>query len=79
MFGPNFHLGILVDTIIEVKPSSVALGAHHYVQLSNCQILEQVDPMDLDSIKMFIPVGSAVPSSCKQALKAKFRNLEVLP
>ena len=42
MFGSNFTLKLLVDVIREVKPSSVGLGAHHYVQLAESDVLEQV-------------------------------------
>ena len=66
----------MVNVIKEVKPSTVALGAHHYVQLAESDILDQVDPNDLDSIKKLAPTGSAVPSSCEKRILKKFRNLQ---
>ena len=44
MFGPDFTLKILLDTIIEAKPATIALGSHHYVQLAESSILDDVDP-----------------------------------
>ena len=76
MFGQNFSLDLLVNVIKEVKPSCVSLGAHYYVQLAESELLDQVDPKDLDSIKLLCPAGSAVPSSCGINILKKFRNLE---
>ena len=76
MFGKEFTLNILLDTIREVKPATVALGAHHYVQMAESDILQQIDPEDLDSVKLLFPAGSAVPSSCEIAIRQKFRSLQ---
>ena len=76
MFGKDFTLQILLDTIVEVKPSTVALGAHHYVQLAESDILDDVEPENLDSVVTLFPAGSAVPSSCEIKIRAKFRNLQ---
>ena len=76
MFGQKFSLDLLVKVIKEVKPSSVCLGAHYYVQLAESELLDQVDPNDLDSIKLLLPAGSAVPSSCEKSILKKFRNLQ---
>ena len=76
MFGSNFTLDVLVKVIKEVKPKTVNLGAHHYVQLAESEILDQIDPNDLDSIKLLSPAGSAVPSSCEKRILNKFRNLQ---
>jgi len=76
MFGSNFTLKLLIDVIREVKPSTVGLGAHHYVQLAESDVLGQVEPDDLDSVKLLFPAGSAVPSSCEQKIRKKFRNLQ---
>ena len=75
MFGVEFTLNLLMDVILDVKPSTVGLGAHHYVQLAESDVLDQVDPENLDSVKLLFPAGSAVPSSCKELLRKKFRNL----
>ena len=61
--------------IVELKPVNVALGAHNIVQLAELDILDKVDPAELDSVKMLLPSGSAVPPSCVEILKKKFRNL----
>lgn len=76
MFGAQFSLDILLNTIIEVKPSTVALGAHHYVQLAESEILATANSADLESVNMLFPAGSAVPSSCEELLKRKFPNLK---
>lgn len=75
MFGPNFTLRVLLDAIVEAKPATVGLGAHHYVQLAESDILDEVNPEDLDSVILLFPAGSAVPSSCEAKMRAKFRNL----
>ena len=75
MFGVEFTLNLLMDVILDVKPSTVGLGAHHYVQLAESDVLDQVDPENLDSVKLLFPAGSAVPSSCRELLRKKFRNL----
>ena len=61
--------------IVELKPVNVALGAHNIVQMAELDILDKVDPAELDSVKMLLPSGSAVPPSCVEILKKKFRNL----
>ena len=76
MFGSTFTIKLLLDVLREVKPNSADLGAHHYVQLAESDILEQVDPADLDTIQFLCPAGSAVPSSLQLRLKKKFKNLE---
>jgi len=76
MFGPDFTLKILLDTIVEAQPGTVALGSHHYVQLAESDILDKVDPESLDSVTTLFPAGSAVPSSCEIKIKEKFRNLQ---
>jgi hypothetical protein len=50
MFGPGFSLTLLMNTIKDVKPRSVLLGTHHYVQLSESALLQQTDTKDLVSI-----------------------------
>lgn len=75
MFGKGFKLSILLDTIVEVKPSTIALGTHHYVQMAESDVLQQVDPQDLESVKLLMPAGAAVPSSCEVKIRAKFKSL----
>jgi hypothetical protein len=77
MLGPGFSLSLLLDTIREVKPRGVALGTHHYVQLSESEILKEANPEDLSEVKLLMPSGAAVPSSCEQAIRQKFKNLLV--
>ena len=78
MFGSTDTLKLLVDVLQEVKPKSVNLGVHHYAQLAESDILEQVDPTGLDSVQYLCPVGSAVPSSLQLRLKKKFKNLKAV-
>ncbi len=42
LFGPGFSLEKVLATIVKVKPHTVALGSHHYVQLAESEILKQV-------------------------------------
>lgn len=76
MFGKGFSLQTLLNTLTEIKPSAVAMGTHHYVQLAESDELQLVDPEDLESVKLLLPAGAAVPSSCELAIKAKMKNLE---
>ena len=78
MFGSTDTLKLLVDVLQEVKPNSVNLGVHHYAQLAESDILEQVDPNGLDSVQYLCPVGSAVPSSLQLRLEKKFKNLKAV-
>ena len=78
MFGKGFQLEVLLNTITEVKPTSIALGTHHYVQLAESDILQQTDPEELKSVKLMLPAGAAVPSSCEIRVRAKFPNLSVI-
>ncbi len=75
MFGKDFKLEVLLNTILEVKPASIAIGTHHYVQLAESDILQQTDPEGLDSVKLIMPAGAAVPSSCETLIRMKFRNV----
>ena len=77
MFGPKFTMDMLVGTIARVRPSTVALGTHHYVQMAESNILDNRDPSDFDSVKALFPAGAAVPSSCETKLKKKFTGLLV--
>ena len=57
----------------ETKPSMVLLGSHHYVQLSEFNIdKSQVFPHELKSVKGIVPLGAAVPSSCRDNLRKIF-------
>ena len=78
MFGSTFTLKLLLDVLQKVRPNSVNLGVHHYAQLAESDILEQVDPTGLDSVQYLCPVGSAVPSSLQLRLKKKFKNLKAV-
>ena len=75
MFGKNFTLDILLNTILEAKPTTIALGTHHYVQLAESDILAKANPADLASVKFLAPAGAAVPQSCEQKFKDKFPNM----
>jgi len=75
LFGKGFSNKLLLEVIVELKPVNLALGAHNIVQLAELDILDKVDPAELDSVKMLLPSGSAVPPSCVEVLKKKFRNL----
>jgi len=77
MFGKEFSLSFLMETIKEVKPQTVILGTHHYLQLSESTLLQQTDPKDLESVKLMIPVGAAAPSCCQPKIQKVFTCCEV--
>jgi len=53
------------------------LGTHHYVQLAESEILLEANPEDLDAVEFILPAGAAVPASCADLIKSKFRNVKV--
>ena len=75
LFGKDFNIKLLVDVIIEVKPSGVTMGSHHFQQMAELGYLDKVDPVKLESVKLLLPSGSSVPPSCIETLKRKFPNL----
>jgi hypothetical protein len=78
MFGAAFTLSVLLDTIKRVRPETITIGAHTYVQLAEAIAdMDEYDEDDLDSVIFVAPVGSAVPQSCQHELKKKFRGLRV--
>ena len=77
MFGNGFKLDMLVKTIKKEKPKQISIGTHHYVQLAETNILDDMDPKDLDSIQLVVPTGAAVPLAIQKRLKKKMRNLKV--
>ena len=62
--------------IKQVKPRTIGLLVHYYVQLAESDVLEQLDSNDLNSVKFLYPSGSAVPSSCEKNIRKKFRNIQ---
>ena len=52
------------------------MGAKHYVELAESELLENIDPECLDSVKMLFPAGSSVPSDYEPLIRTKFRNLK---
>ena len=78
MFGSKVVLDQFIDTIARVKPSFMAIGTHHYVQMSESAYLAAKDPLDFDSVKYMVPTGAAVPSSCKKKVMERFPSLKVM-
>ena len=76
MFGKSFQLQHLINTIVNVKPSTVALGTHHYVQMAESDALDCVDPEELKSVVLLFPAGAAVPQSCEGKMMKKFNGRE---
>ena len=70
-------MDMLVNTIVKVRPSAVAIGSHHYVQMAESDILERNNAADFESVKILMPTGAAVPSSCEDKLRMKFKGLLV--
>ena len=75
LFGKDFNIKLLVDVIIEVKPSGVTMGSHHFQQMAELGYLDKVEPVKLESVKLLLPSGSSVPPCCIETLKRKFPNL----
>ncbi len=54
----------------------MTLGTHHYVQLSESDLLKNTNPEDLESIELILPAGAAVPQSCGDIYREKMKNLK---
>lgn len=78
MYGPNFQLEHLLNTIITAKPKSITVGTHHYVQLAESELLANANPEDLASLEYIAPAGAAVPPSCAALYHKKCPNLKVI-
>lgn len=78
MFGNDFHLEVLLKAIKVAQPEALMLGAHHYVQLSEYNVLDIVSADDVACVTKIFPAGSAVPGICHANLKKKFENLEIV-
>lgn len=76
MYGPNFQLEHLLNTIITAKPKSITVGTHHYVQLAESELLANANPEDLASLEYIAPAGAAVPPSCAALYHKKCPNLK---
>ena len=72
--GKGFTLEALLESVKRYRPSFMILGAHHYVQLSEFDLLAtKVSSSDLNSVKQIAANGSAVPSICKNKLRKMFQ------
>ncbi|TRY63736.1 hypothetical protein TCAL_04290 [Tigriopus californicus] len=77
MFGPDFQLEHLLNTIVSAKPKSITIGTHHYVQLAESELLANANPEDLASLEYIAPAGAAVPRSCAAFYHKMCPNLKV--
>ena len=66
----------ILDGIVQTKPRQIGLGVHHFVQLSESGLLEEVDDEKFDSVELIAPTGSAVPASTEVIYRKKCRNLQ---
>jgi len=72
--GEGFTLEKLLQVIKQHRPSVLLAGSHHYVQLSEMDLsaATNLKPSDLNSIKAIVPLGAAVPKTCKDKLRRIF-------
>ena len=69
----------ILELLPRVRPQYLALGSHHYVQLSESpDLLASGFRGDLDSVKLMIPSGAAVPDSCRIKIMKSFIALKVI-
>ena len=78
VLGQGFSLRVLLENVKDHRPSSMVVGSHHYVQLSEFELsTTKITCADLRSVKSITPSGAAVPSICRQDSLDKmncFRN-----
>ena len=78
MSGPGFSLQKLMEAIKKEKPISMAVGSHHYVQISEMDIsLTGLEKEDLSSVLSIHAVGDTVPEITFSQLQHIFPNLKV--
>ncbi len=75
--GRHYNVEKLAEMIIKLRPQTITVGPHHYVELSESEALQKMDAKLLDSIKAMMPIGAAEPKICETNLKARFTNLKV--
>ena len=68
MLGRGFGLEVVLENVRDHRPTSVVVGSHHYVQLSEFDLsaTTKISSGDLNSVKSITPSGAAVPSICRQ-------------
>ena len=67
VLGQGFSLKVLLENVKDHRPSSMVVGSHHYVQLSEFDLsTTKITCADLRSVKSITPSGAAVPSICRQ-------------
>ncbi len=74
----GFTVEKLANMLAVLRPATITVGPHHYIELSESESIEKMDPKLLDSIKAMMPVGAAEPEICETNLKARFTKLKVL-
>ena len=67
-----------MNQVRKVKPASLILGSHHFVQMSEVD-LESIGlkRSDLCSVQWVTPVGASVPPITSTNLKKLFPNMAV--
>ena len=72
-------LPALLRAIQEAKPTTVTVGSHLFVRMSEMTDaeFEGFEPETLASVKMISPSGATVPTGCVDKLKKQFPNLLV--
>ncbi len=78
VYGPTFTLEKYLHTVMAEKPNCIVMGAHHFVQLSESDLLANTDSEKLSSVKLIMPTGSAVPTASCEKLLSKFKNCMVV-
>ena len=78
MNGTGFSLQKLLEAIKHEKPTTLIIGSHHYVQMSEMDFsLTGLDKQDLSSVVVVTPVGTSVPEISFAKLQNVFPNLKV--
>ena len=79
VFGEGFSLLKVFEAAKEAKASSLILGTHHYVQMSEMSLddMEGMRQEDLSGVTSVAPVGASVPIICADKMMKIFPNLMV--
>ena len=66
MLGRGFSLEVVLQKVRQHRPTSMVVGSHHYVQLSEFDLsTTKISSSDLKSVKALTPSGAAVPPICR--------------
>ena len=74
--GKGFNLQLILARTKQLQPTCLALGSHHYVQLSEVEVenFGYHPAQDFNCVKRLCPIGSAIPTTIIERMSKMFPN-----